>query len=91
MTYLNKFAQRAKATVDLGNGLVQTSGESPVCLFDGLFHEFFVLNGKWRWDGDGESHQRAAGEGCSDLLYGVGWNQSSLLPAAQFQKRLAIF
>lgn len=32
------------------------SGECPVCLFDGLFHEFFVLNGKWRWYGDGESH-----------------------------------
>lgn len=36
------------------------SGECPVCLFDGLFHEFFVLNGNWRWYGEGESHQKVA-------------------------------
>lgn len=36
------------------------------------------------------SASRAEGRRGSDLLDGVGWNQSSLLPAAQLQKHLAV-
>lgn len=42
-------------------------GEWPVCLFDGLFHEFFVLNGKRRWCGDGESHQKVTAAQISSM------------------------
>lgn len=43
------------------------------------------MGGRWgevQWEDNG---------GGSDLLDGLGWNQASLLAAAQFQKHLTIF
>lgn len=57
---------------------------------------------RWR-RGGGDGLKREASQGevevegwrCehrgSDLLYGVSWDQPSLLPAAQLQKHLAVF